>query len=167
MATKSDVKKALFPVGSYVSGDCHTLQTFSTSILMTNGWAQLMQPEDFDGNFISQIVVFPYHIHGTITGIELEEFENICKCSLVTLLLIHFLNGKPIRCILMETILACNGATLTDSFFNYLASLCNKLSISIILDEILTCGRTGTMLHWEKLPVNFKNRLHISLWASG
>ena len=123
---------------------------------MVNGWCRVVQPDNIQENLHQQLCVFPYHFPGTYNTTELEELENKCKISLVTLLMFHFLNDNPIRCILMETVLACNGAMLSYKFLNDLASLCKKLSMSIILDEILTGGRTGSMLHWEKLPPNFK-----------
>jgi hypothetical protein len=63
--------------------------------------------------------------------------------------------GKPIKAIFLELVLAGNGASLSDRALEKIALLSHKHDFSIIVDEIMTGGRTGTMLHLLTKPKEF------------
>jgi hypothetical protein len=56
----------------------------------------------------------------------------------------------------MELMLAGNGATLCDSTLKKLAILAEHHGFCVVLDEIMTGGRTGTMLMLEQKPQEFQ-----------
>jgi len=56
------------------------------------------------------------------------------------------MSGKECKALLMELVLACNGAQLSDDFLIKLARSMKHHGIGIIVDEVLTCGRCGTFL---------------------
>ncbi len=77
---------------------------------------------------------------------ELHVRCNVAKC-----------NNLPIRTLLMELILAGCGAGLSNRALERLAELAEHHKFNIVVDEIMTGGRTGTMLMVQQTPECFQN----------
>jgi 4-aminobutyrate aminotransferase-like enzyme len=56
------------------------------------------------------------------------------------------LEGRPMRALVMELILASNGGELSNRFLKNIGTLARHHEFSIIVDEILTGARVGPKL---------------------
>ena len=154
------LSKCIIPCGSYVSGDRSVLQGFSTSHYDYSGYALISPPchNHISDNGHQVALPFPYYIPGCENEFDLEDMENQCFHSLKVYFFISLMNGIKINALLLEIILACNGATMSNRYFTKLGKFCTKFDVSVILDEILTSGRTGgTMLMWHDLPTGLQD----------
>jgi hypothetical protein len=98
------------------------------------------------------------------------KYEEDCLNNLHIRLLFQRATGKPISTLLLEPILAGCGATLSIHAFTLLGRLCKHHGITVILDEIMTGGRTGTLLMYEILPQEFKSvvgYITMGKWVGG
>ena len=164
-ATNGDTSTCLVAAGCYVSASTF-LQNLSTSgFELTSSLAVVIKPELVKDTFARrQIVGLPYHISGCLGAKDLEKYEDECIRSLHTRLLLLRTIGNPVKCLLLELMLAGCGAMLSDRALSKLAWLSMKHSFSFIVDEIMTSGRTGTMLMLSKKPDDFIQRVsHVTL----
>ena len=74
---------------------------------------------------------------------KLRELENKCLKELRERVLLRRMEGKRMKCIFLELMMAGCGAVLSKEFLSRLAVLLKSLGMFAIVDEILTGGRTG------------------------
>ena len=77
---------------------------------------------------------------------DLRLYEDDCMKHLHMLCNYNKVMKKPVTCILLELSLASNGATLSDRALSILAELAGIHGFGIVVDEIMTGGRTKRML---------------------
>jgi adenosylmethionine-8-amino-7-oxononanoate aminotransferase len=70
-------------------------------------------------------------------------------------LLLYRVQGRPIMSLFLELILAGNGAFLSDRSLNKIAILSKQHYFKIVVDEIMTGGRTGSLLLLTTKSINF------------
>lgn len=160
-ATDGDFSRCLVPMGSYVVGDEGPLQALSSSSFdFSRLLCTIVSPSDMNqrGESSKQIVAFPYFVnHDKIDEKKLEDVEQKCLHALETKLWMARLQQKKYRTILIEPILSGNGGELSHNFLIGLSEVLKTFSISIVLDEIMTCGRVGPkMTMYEGLPREFQ-----------
>ena len=63
---------------------------------------------------------------------------------------------NKVTCILMEITLASNGSTISDRALTILGELAHLHKFGIVVDEIMTGGRTKTMLSTMEKPKIFQ-----------
>lgn len=164
--TKGDNHSCLIAAGSYVSGDGSPLQGWSTSSFHMNEGTAFITPPDLIANKFtrSHTISLPYAIPGAISERALNSYEDKCFKALHDRCLLAKVKGVPIRCILLELILAANGASLSDRALVVIGQLAEFHNVYIVVDEVMTGGRTGTMLHLQTKPTQFRNRVsHVTL----
>jgi len=66
--------------------------------------------------------------------------------------------GEPITGLFLELVLQCNGAVLSDTFLEDLATLSEQHDFKIALDEVLTGGRCKNILKVLDTPTSFQKR---------
>ena len=158
-STDGDLSRTLVAAGSYVAGTEFGLQNWSTSDFQTQyGLAVITQPHLVTGRFCTTHTVgLPYHIPGAMKPSDLEEYEDRCLFELHVRCLIAKMNDAPVKTLLMEIMLAGNGATLSDRALERIAQLARMHEFSVTLDEIFTGGRSGTMLLAQQTPHSFRS----------
>jgi hypothetical protein len=164
--TEGDTESCVIAAGSYVAGDGGPLQSWSTNeFSVQRGPSGITSPKAVVNKFTrSHTVALPYIIEGVLDSNTAEEYENECLNELHIRCLIAKVKGSPLKCILMELMLASNGATLSDRALTMIGKLAEKHNLNIVLDEIMTGGRTGTMLMSQTKPKAFTDRVtHVTL----
>ena len=158
LATGGLFNDCMVACGSYVSGTNGGLQTWSTSDFdVHHGPSLVMHPRNVISSFTrTHTVGLPYHIEGTLTQSDLDEYEHRCLKELHVRVLLEKMHGAEFKTLLMELSLAGCGATLSDHALEMIGMLAEHHGFSITLDEIFTGGRTGTMLLVEQKPERFK-----------
>jgi hypothetical protein len=171
-ATYGDSAGCLFAVGSYIVGDNSCFYRYSTlnygkhysigEIISPS----YLKPDDWDNLFVA-----PYFIKGCRKGyrkmctsclrnlLDFEKFEDMCLRQLTCKILHNKMRRKPIKALFLELMLAGNGAVLSESYLVNLAKLCEFHQIKIVVDEILTFGRTGSCLYLSKMPKVFAKQV--------
>jgi hypothetical protein len=165
-STKGDTGRCLVAAGSYLCSSNSYLCNLATSEFKLNSPLSLIrEPSDHDDLFVRKtIIALPYHIEGAINGAELEKYEDICLFKLHEKLLLYRIERQPITSLFLELVLAGNGASLSDRTLSKIATLSKRHDFKIIVDEIMTGGRTGTMLLLQTKPDDFIKRVsHVTL----
>ena len=90
-----------------------------------------------------------------LTESDIRDYEDKCFNFLAA----RFVASKiedvnPIGVLLLELVLACNGAYLRDEFLCRLGGLCDHHGVHIIVDEILTAGRCDSKKMLLTLTIN-------------
>ena len=157
--------------GMYVAGDKGPLQGWSTSRFdITYGPALIVPPEQTFITFTKEhVVALPYiiplpeHKDQEILK-EVHAYEDECLHELHIRLLLNKLNGRPTQVLFLEIMLSGNGAELSDRVLERLGQLSAHHDFGIVVDEILTGGRCGTMLLTQQAPAKFQERVtHITM----
>jgi hypothetical protein len=165
-ATNGDTNSLLVAAGSYVAGDNGPMQIWSTSTLsLQHGIPGLAHPSEVTHPYTRKhIVALPYCIPGVLSEQSQKTYENECIEKLHLRCLVAKVKDSPYKCIMLELMLASNGASLSDRCLTMLANLATCFGIIFIIDEIMTAGRTGTMLMLQSKPTSFSNRVsHVTL----
>jgi hypothetical protein len=167
-ATCQNVSLCLFAAGSYVAGDASGMQSFSTSEFSVGyNLAMIGAPTaHFHADCRSNTVPLPYHIPNTLSSEELAVYEDTCLQSLHIKLCCAKMQCKPYRALFLELILAGNGASLSNNALISLGKLAKHHRIGIIVDEIMTGGRSGcdSVFHLFSKPLIFQAQVtHITL----
>ena len=169
-ATGGRTDKLLVGCGSYVSGSGNLLDSWSTSQFDSrHSFAEINTDKDTIPEVaLKHTVPLPYHIpcdrccnhENMLTKLEdkcLQEIHARCLREVA-------MTREPVKALLLELILAGCGAELSDRFLGALGELAEKHDFWIIVDEILTGGRTGRMLLTTLKPDKFQHRVsHITL----
>lgn len=158
MATELDSRNCvLVACGSYVSGGNNGLQNWSTSDFeIRNGPSHIMHPRDVKSPFaLERTIAMPYHIPDTIDTSLLEAYEDECINNLHLKCIYFRMNDAPVRVLMLELVLAGCGATLSDRALSRIGLVAKHHGFGIMVDECMTGGRTGTMLHTLQKPEEF------------
>ena len=164
--TNGDTSRCLIATGSYVSGDGGPLQSWSTSSYTSqNDPSGITTPDLVANEFTrSHTIALPYAIKGVFDVKTMHTYENECLDELNVRCWMARMMGTPYKCILLELMLASNGASLSDRALSRLAALAEKHNLDFIVDEIMTGGRTGSILMLDSKPKAFTDRVsHVTL----
>ena len=157
--TQGNTSGCLVACGSYVSGDSGPLQSWSTSAFeIGSGPFGIICPEDqrITPFTVEHTIPLPYFIEGKLFDDDLRKYEIECLEHLHILCLYNKVMKKKVTCILMEIILASNGSTVSDRALTILGELAHLHKFGIVVDEIMTGGRTKTMLSSLEKPKIFQ-----------
>lgn len=156
-ATRGDTGRCLIAAGSYLCTTGFVLCNLATSEFHLNSPLSLIrEPSDNDELFVKKkIIALPYYIPGTISAEGLVVYEDVCFVKLHEKLILYRAQGQSIMSLFFELMLAGNGAVLSDRALNIIAILSRKHKFTIIIDEIMTGGRTGTLLLLQQKEKNF------------
>lgn len=151
-------------VGAYLAGEGN-MQCWSTSFFsVKEEICRIVDPSK--ATDIAKLITLPlpYHIphlkekSDSMLDISLESLEQQCLEEIHLRSLQFKLEGRPLKALLMELILASNGSELSSSFLERLGTLAKHHEFSIIVDEILTGARAcPKLLLTLTMPSNFKN----------
>ena len=150
------IDQLLIACGSYISGDNNSVLTNLGTSDMINKYGRI-RCENLHPEAMSHTIALPYFIDATDTRVE--TLESDCLEELHSRCLNAKLTGSPIKTVVMELILNITGATLSDSFLEKLAELSKIHNFHFIIDEIITAGRTGTILYTLQKPQSFIDRI--------
>ena len=165
-ATDGDPSRCLVACGSYVSGDHGCFQTWSTSEFDIRANLALIQTENVHNTARARTIPLPYHVpckhcHNSIL---LQDLEVKCLDEIHVCCLTATIQGLPYKAMFLEPILAGNGALLSHAFLIKLGKLARHHKFHLIVDEIMTGGRTGKMLYTHLLPNDFQKVVsHITM----
>ena len=165
-ATNQNSSLCLFAAGCYVAGDGSALQSFSTSKFnMGAGLSLPMRPNDVLRPIVSNNTVpLPYHIPGVLSAQQLIDYEDRCLEAIHIRLYWARVRRSPFKALLLELVLAGNGATLSNRVLIAIGKLAKFHGIGLIVDEIMTSGRTGGMLLLLSKPLSFRAAVtHVTL----
>ena len=143
-ATDGNTLACLFAAGTYLGGDDSVLQMISSTVPVGYYGPQMVcLPSQMGAFGKSQTVGLPYYIPcESCDPAHLLRYEEICFQELHVRLLLKRMTGAPYKAILIELCLAGLGAILSHNALERLALLAKIHNISIIVDEIMTAGRT-------------------------
>ena len=165
--TQGDTSQCLVAAGSYLAGDDGPLQSWSTSTFsLKDDCAEVItHPDKVRNKFTkSHTIGLPYHMEGVPVTEKLIDYENRCMEELHKRCVLAAINGSPYKGILLELMLASNGATLSTRALTLLGKLAKEHKFYFIVDEIMTSGRTGSMLMIENTPTEFSSRVtHVTM----
>ena len=159
--TEGNNEGLLIAAGSYVAGDYGAFHAMSTAkFSLRDGPSYIQTPVEVESVFTRKHTVgLPYHIPKTIRTekdrVELERYEDSFFVDFHHRLLTQKMKGKQITCLLLELSLANNGAELSDRCLTKLGQLASHHGFRIVVDEIMTSGRTGTILYILQKPKVF------------
>lgn len=165
-ATYGDTNALLVAAGSYVAGDGGTMQSMSSSdFSLKIGVSGIARPTKVTNTFTrSHTLALPYCIEGTLNPKAQKIYENDCAKMLHYRCLVAKVKNSPFRAILLELMLASNGASLSDRFLIMLGKISKAFGISVIVDEVMTSGRSGKMLMLQHKPNDFQECVtHITM----
>ena len=163
--TQGNTSACLVACGSYVSGDSGPLQSCSTSAFdIGGGPSAKVFPEDqrITSFTLEHTITLPYFIEGTMCKDDRRKYENECLEHLHILCLYNKVMKKKVTCILMEITLASNGSTVSDHSLTILGHLAHLHDFGIVVDEIMTGGRTKTMLSTMEKPKIFQKSVEFT-----
>ena len=157
--TQGNTSGCLVACGGYVSGDSGPLQSWSTSTFeIGSGLSSIICPDDqrITPFTLGHTIALPYFIEGTMSNDDLHKYENECLEHLHILCLYNKVMKNKVTCTLMEITLASNGSTVSDRALTILGELAHLHKFGIVVDEIMTGGRTKTMLSTMEKPKIFQ-----------
>lgn len=158
-ATDGNLDLCMIGCGAYVAGTNGALTNWSSSSYsIHHSVATVTYPEYVQSEFtLSHTVGLPYHIKGVPSAAVLEDYEDKCLLAIHYRCLERRLLGAPFKTLLLELMLAGCGAILSDRCLEKLATLARHHKFSIVLDEIMTGARHGTMLLVQQKPKAFQD----------
>lgn len=157
-ATNHNASRCLFAAGSYVAGDASALQCFSTSEFSTGSELALITPPEEVQSPAGRAntVPLPYHIPGLLKPDELMAYEDECLQAVHIRLCWAKMRSEPYKALLLELMLAGNGAILSNRALVSIGKLAAHHQLCVIVDEIMTGGRTGSMFFLLSKPLSFQ-----------
>lgn len=156
----------LIGAGMYVAGDNGPLQAWSTTAFsIETGPTYLCQPKDATQYTKEHVIPLPYFIPcPDFHPIQREKYEDECLKQLHIRCLLNKLNGRPTRVLFLELVLCGNGSMLSKRALKGLGRLAKHHDFWILVDEVLTGGRCGTMLLLQQQPKIFRERVsHVTM----
>jgi len=156
-ATNLNASRCLFAAGSYVAGDGSALQSFSTSEFTLGAELALITPPNEVKNPAcrANTIPLPYHIPGVLKDEQLMAYEDECLQAVHIRLCWAKMRRKPFKALLLELMLAGNGAVLSHRALVSIGKLAKHHQLCVIVDEIMTGGRTGGMFFLLSKPASF------------
>ena len=161
-ATNLKQQNCLFGIGTYVGGDWGPFERMSTSKEDTSlRLCWLSDPDKITNDEQKKMAIaLPYHVKNEEFGSdEIEKLENECLCEVHRQFLIKKAMGNDEITVILEIMLGGNGGNLSDGFLRRFGKLAEKHNVKIIVDEVLTGGRNGTMLFCQTLPEEFVSQV--------
>lgn len=157
-ATNGNASLCLFAAGSYVAGDATSLQQYSTSkFVLTADLCHITPPEEASTPACRENTIpLPYHIPGALTPDQLQVYEDECLQKVHIQLCWAKMRNKSYKALFLELILAGNGATLSNRALISIGKLAGYHQLRVIVDEIMTGGRTGSMIYLLTKPPSFQ-----------
>ena len=157
-ATNQNASLCLFAAGSYVAGDGSALQSYSTSEFTLGAELAFITPPKEVKNPAARenTVPLPYHIPGVLKPDELMAYEDECLQAVHIRLCWAKMRRKPFKALLLELMLAGNGAILSNRALVSIGKLAAHHQLCVIVDEIMTGGRTGRMFFLLSKPPSFQ-----------
>ena len=161
--------------GAYVAGNGTAHQWLSTSKFDPQGWSLtgIHSPAEVVSKFAKQQVIpLPFHVQmqpdDPSMTLELRNFldryEDACLDVVHLRCCAAMAGGYPIKALFLELMLAGNGASLSRRTLEKLAELSIHHDFTFIVDEIMTGGRTGTLLYAQQQPTKFLERVsHVTM----
>lgn len=148
-ACHGDISRCLFAAGTYVVGDTSPLRWFSTSgantrLLQDQGpaiYRGVLPTDEITQACRSQVVPLPYSIPDEMNDDDLLQMEQESLHHLATRLSLNAVSDRPSRALLIELILASNGAKLSERFLHRLCDVCKIWDVNLVIDEVLTSIR--------------------------
>lgn len=169
-----NVRSTLFAVGSYIVGDNSALQQYSTiDYKKYDGFGKIISPFSLSDDIVKHVCVLPYFIPGACSShqdrrkkcnkckMSNQELESKCLAQLIVIFQFQIEKNQPISSLFLELMLAGNGAILSNKFLIQLANACKYYNVIIIVDEILTFGRTCTLFYTQSKPEIFQKAVGI------
>lgn len=173
IATRGYLGRVIIPCGSYVSGDSGVLQGYSSSTFSNiNGYTNISSPSSNipqEGKDVT--TPFPYHIPNAIDNdidkVVLDDLEAHCLQEIRYKIYVKILNKQAIRCVLIEPILACNGATLSFAFLEKFGNYVSNLTLLLSWMKYLLQGELVTCCCGKDYHPSSRIKWHILLWENG
>jgi hypothetical protein len=175
-ATDLEPRRCLIACGSYVSGDHGPLQQFTSSHFSDDDrFSIISDPNNCSETSKHVTIAFPYYIPGCencMVGCVKcredfdiqKEYEQNCARMLHVTCLKAIANGSPFKSIFFELILHGSGAMLHPRFLKTIVKLARTHQLAIMVDEIMTGGRSGKMLYIQHCPKEFiRNVSYVTL----
>lgn len=156
----------LIGAGMYVAGDNGPLQAWSTTLFcIQTGPTFISSPIDAQQYTREHVFPLPYHIPTHDHPLpEIEEYEDACLEQLHIRCLLNKMDGRPTKVLFLELVLCGNGSILSDRALTRLGRLSEHHGFWILVDEVLTGGRCGTMLLLQQKPKIFQDRVsHVTM----
>jgi len=157
-STNQNASLCLFAAGSYVSGDASALQSYSTSEFSTGEELALIVPpaEVRSPSARANTVPLPYHIPNVLEIADLSAYEDECLQAVHIRLCWAKMRRTPYKAIFLELMLAGNGAILSDRALVAIGKLATHHNLAVVVDEVMTGGRTGEMFFLLSKPPSFQ-----------
>jgi len=165
-ATNHNVSLCLFGAGGFVAGDGSAIQSHTSSqFSVGDDLALVSLPEQVSGPDCRRCTIpLPHHIPKVMDPSVLKKCEDACLRAAHIKLCSAKMNRTPCRALVLELTLAGNGATLSNRALASIGKLAKHHGLGIILDEVMTAGRTGAMPFVLSKPVSFQAAAtHITL----
>jgi len=158
-ATDNNASLCLFAAGSYVAGDTSALQSYSSSEFVPRAELALtMVPEDVPSpKCRANTIPLPYHIAGAMSPEELVKYEDSCLEAVHIRLCWARVRRVPYKALFLELMMAGNGGILSHRALMAIGRLATFHNLCVIVDEIMTGGRTGQMFYLLTKPASFQN----------
>ena len=156
---QGNISGCLVACVSYVSGDSGPLQSWSTSAFEIGRVpVGIIGPEDprITSFTLQHTITLPYSIEGAMSYDNLCQYEDKFLEHLHILCHYNKVMKNKVTCILMELTLASNGSTLSDYALTILGELARLHDFGIVVDELMTGGRTKKMLSTMEKPKSFQ-----------
>jgi 4-aminobutyrate aminotransferase-like enzyme len=146
---------------SYISGNNSSVLTHLGSLAENNHYGRIQCTELHPETELHTIAL-PYFID--VDDEQLKTLEKDCLNEIHSRCLYAKMKQDPIKAMVLELILNCTGGILSHHFLEKLAILSKMHDFYFIIDEIITAGRTDTILYTLKMPKAFIDRvMHITL----
>lgn len=167
-ASCNNMESTLVGCGSYVSGEksaqfrawssSNTDITKELSLIETRK-EFLLEPA------LKRTIPLPYYIKcDDIDEFDLQAYETRCFNELNRRCILQMSRGNKPSCLFMEIMLAGCGATIRDEYLAKLGKLCKRFNINIVVDEVMTSVRTGSMLLTNDVPIEFQEAVsHVTI----
>ena len=157
-ATFMRIDSLLVGCGNYISGDNMAILQNLSSLEHTKDGVGRIQTENMHREGINHTTALPYYID--CEDETWKELEKDCLDEIHSRCLYAKTQDTPIQVIVLELILASTGAMLSKFFLKDFAKLSTHHNFVFIVDEVLTSGRTGTVLYTQQMPEEFQKRVY-------
>jgi len=165
-ATMHNASLCLFGAGSFIAGDGSAMQSCTSSTFhLGDDLAMVSETNDVKSILGRRNTVpLPCHIPGEMASAELKKHEDDCLQAIHIKMCVAKMNRSPCKALLVELMLAGNGASLSNRALMSIGKPCCCHGVDVIVDETVTGGRTGSMLHLLSKPGSFQAAVtHVTL----
>ena len=155
-ATNGNLDRMMIACGSYVAGHENGLEDWTTSHFNVQiGISSITHPDYACSSFAKEHTIgLPYHIPGVLDDDIIKQYEDKCFLELHKRCLLARCTQSPFKALLLELVMAGTGCVLSDCALTILGHLAKQHQFKIVLDEIMTGGRCGSLLLVEQSEVH-------------